>query len=401
MAKVFQQKKGLEGYLYILPAFLLVTIFGLYPIFYTVFVSLHRWRIKRGNFIGFDNYTRVFGEGPWVFFIVGALILLIGSILLREQATKRFQNRSQLLSSNRFSAMSQNERWLMIGHYVSLIAALVITAFTLPQLWETGDDRFFDSFRITIWYSIGAVPVQLAGGLFIAWFLNNKFKGRQVYRVLVLLPYIVPTVAGAAVFERLFSLRPESFANQVLMAFGGEPQEWLIESRGLFELIFGVGQSESGKLIADYWTQWASGPSLALVAILFFNYWVFTGYYALIYSNGLSQIPKELYEAAEVDGAPKRTVFFRIVLPLLSPTTFFLSLLGIIGTFKSFSHIWVLRNPVAGPVADPMSIYIFNVFYTRSLFGYASALSLVLLVIVLLLTLFQNRMMRNRIHYGD
>ena len=74
---------------------------------------------------------------------------------------------------------------------------------------------------------------------------------------------------------------------------------------------------------------------------------------------------------------------------------------GIIGTFKSFSHIWVLRNDFAGPAADPLSIYIFTVFYGRSRFGYASALSLILMAIVLLLTLFQNRLMKNRIFYGD
>jgi len=273
--------------------------------------------------------------------------------------------------------------------------------FSLPNLYFFGDDKMFDSLRVTVWYSLGAVPLQLVGGLAVAWLLNRKFKGRQFFRVVYLLPYIVPVVAGAAVFERLFSLRPESFANQVLLGLGIPPQEWLLERRGLVTMLTGWAAGESGNTVLGYWQSWIEGPSLALVSILAFNWWVFTGYYALIFANGLSQIPKELYEAAEVDGASRRSVFFRIVLPLLSPTTYFLTLLGVIGTFKSFSHIWVLRNNLAGGAADPLSIYIFAVFYGRSRFGYASALSIVLTIIVLLLTVLQQRAAKDRVHYGE
>jgi ABC-type sugar transport system permease subunit len=124
------------------------------------------------------------------------------------------------------------------------------------------------------------------------------------------------------------------------------------------------------------------------------------GYYALIYTNGLSNIPRQLYEAAEVDGAGKLTVFFRITLPLLSPTSYFLTLLGIIGTFKAFAHIYVLRHPAARGEVDPMSVQIFFTFFRKSRFGYAAALSLLLFAIVLVLTLVQRRIMKERVHYG-
>jgi ABC-type sugar transport system permease subunit len=133
---------------------------------------------------------------------------------------------------------------------------------------------------------------------------------------------------------------------------------------------------------------------------MFFNWWVFVGYYALIYTNGLSNIPRQLYEAAEVDGAGKLTVFFKITLPLLSPTTYFLTLLGIIGTFKAFAHIYVLRHPAARGEVDPMSVQIFFTFFRKSRFGYAAAMSLLLFVIVLVLTLAQRRIMKERVHYG-
>lgn len=248
---------------------------------------------------------------------------------------------------------------------------------------------------------LGTVPVQLALGLLIASFLYQKIPAKQAFRVIYLLPYIVPSVASAAVFERLFSLRPESFANQVLALFARPPEQWLLEPKGIFFLLSGERMAAvSESIIANYWLSWAQGPSLALVSIMFFNWWVFVGYYALIYTNGLSNIPRQLYEAAEVDGAGKLIVFFKITLPLLSPTTYFLTLLGIIGTFKAFAHIYVLRHPAARGEVDPMSVQIFFTFFRKSRFGYAAAMSLLLFAIVLVLTLVQRRIMKERVHYG-
>ena len=166
-------------------------------------------------------------------------------------------------------------------------------------------------------------------------------------------------------------------------------------------MLFNWGTGGVATTFAEYWQSWIRGPSLALFSVMIFNYWVYIGYYALIYSNGLSNIPRQLYEAAEVDGAPKRTVLFKIIVPLLSPTTFFLTLLGVIGTFKAFNSIYVLRNPATGGATDPMSIYIFFTFFRRGRFGYAAAMALVLFVLVLGLTFLQRRLMERRIHYGD
>ena len=387
-----------EGYLYILPAFIIIAVFGMYPIFYTFFISLHRWRIRKGDFIGLANYQQIFGEGPWFLLLILGCVAFALALLFRGRVAGKL--RSRPLTEGRFRFIWAQARLPWLLHLLFIIVGIILVIVSLPFLFENGDEKMFTSLRITIWYSLGAVPLQLAGGLFIAWLLNNKFRGQQFYRVIFLLPYIVPIVAGAAVFERLFSIRDESFANQVLISLGLEPQEWLLESEGVFRILFGAGEEISG-VVASYWNEWLGGPSLALVSILFFNWWVFTGYYALIFANGLSQIPKEFYEAAEVDGASRKSVFFRIVLPLLSPTTYFLTLLGIIGTFKSFSHIWVLRNDFIAGAADPLSIYIFTIFYGRSKFGYASALSLILLCIVLLLTIFQNRIMKRSVHYGE
>lgn len=292
------------------------------------------------------------------------------------------------------------------------IAGGVLLVIALSQIFATGDRGMLDSLRVTVWYSLGTVPVQLAMGLGLALLLERKFRGRQAFRVLFLLPFIVPSVASAAVFERILSLRPESLANQIVAPFGGRPLQWLYEPTGVFHLLFGFGSGPivnggnppSANPVANlitYLRTWAGGPSLALFSVMIYNYWVFAGYYALIFLNGLAQIPKQLYDAAEVDGAGRGTIFWRIVLPMLSPSTYFLSLIGVIGTFKAFNHIYVLRSAAAQGTIDPMSVYIFFTFFRMSRFGYAAALSLVLFVIVVILTLAQRRIMERSVFYGE
>ncbi len=378
-----RRHENLTGYLFLSPALLIISVFWIVPLFFTLYVSLYKWRIKRGAFLALGNYGEMFGN-PWILLIVVAALAgtALAAYLLRK-------------------AKSAGNRCLGTSGVLLLLIALAAVAVFIPYLAEVGDEEMFKSLRVTVWYAVGTVPVQLAAGLLLAAFLYRKIPARQAFRVIYLLPYIVPSVASAAVFERLFSLKPESFANQVLALLGRPPAQWLLEPKGIFFLLSGEHLAVSSpNIVGNYWLSWAQGPSLALVSIMFFNWWVFTGYYALIYTNGLANIPRQLYEAAEVDGAGRLTVFFKITLPLLSPTTYFLTLLGIIGTFKAFAHIYVLRYPAARGEVDTMSIQIFFTFFRKSRFGYAAALSLLLFAIVLVLTLVQRRIMKERVHYG-
>ncbi len=386
-------KENLEGYGFIAPAVFLIGLFGLFPVFYTVFVSMHRWRILRGEFLGIANYAEVFGTALWTLGLFAGVLGVWGASLLVGRSAERIQ-------SHRMETRAADKARLGLG-WIGVVLGVVLVVIALPQIWATGDDDMLDSLRITVWYSLGTVPVQLGFGLLLAVLLDGKFKGKQAFRVIFLLPYIVPTVASASIFQVLFSLRPESFANELIGLFGAQPLSWLAERQGVFSMMFGWGTGDAAGTVGQYWQTWSQGPSLALFSIMIFNYWVYIGYYALIYSNGLSNIPRQLYEAAEVDGAPKRTVLFRIIIPLLSPTTYFLTMLGIIGTFKSFNSIYVLRNTATGGATDPMSVYIFFSFFRRSRFGYAAAMSLVLFLLVLALTFLQRRIMEKKVHYGD
>jgi multiple sugar transport system permease protein len=115
----------------------------------------------------------------------------------------------------------------------------------------------------------------------------------------------------------------------------------------------------------------------------------------------LGNIPNELYEAARIDGASEWALFRHITLPLLSPTTFFLSLIAIIGSFRAFTQIWIMRNPANQSAVDTLGVNIFEtVRGTDPNMGYGSAMSFVLFGVILLLTLFQNRIMRSSTDNG-
>lgn len=380
-------KENVEGYLFVAPSTILIGVFGIFPIVFTVFISLHRWRIRMGPFIGLKNYTAMFGSLWFVPILVGAFLLLYAVSRLGKAGSR-----------------AAGTRWKPLAVAARVLVVLAIVAFVVgvvSRIYQSGDSDMLDALRATVWYSAGTVPFQLVLGLLLAVMLDRRFRGRQAFRVIYLMPYIIPIVAGAAVFERIFSLRHSSLANQILYAIGQKPLQWLEEPRGILNLAFGLGSGQAHGAVATYLATWLQGPSLSLVAVMIFNQWVYVGYYALIFSNGLAQIPKQLYDAAEVDGARSGTVFFKIILPLLSPTTFFLTMIGIIGTFKAFAQIYILRNPAAQGSVDTLSIYIFFTFFRKSLFGYAAAVSLLLFVIVLILTLYQRKIMEKRVNYGE
>jgi len=144
---------------------------------------------------------------------------------------------------------------------------------------------------------------------------------------------------------------------------------------------------------------WA-GPSLALVTIMIFGIWSFIGYNTVIFLAGLGNVPKEIYEAAEIDGASKGQMFKNITMPMLSPVTFYLTLVAFIGTFKAFNHIYVMRTPSAQDSVITTSILIWDRFYKANQYSIATSQAIVLFLVILGLTLAQNKLMGERVFYG-
>lgn len=252
-----------------------------------------------------------------------------------------------------------------------------------------------DALVRTALYSIGTVPVQLALGMVLAYLMFYEVTvGKSMFRLFYFMPYIAPQIATATVFTVIFSLRPEGLANQFLGLFGVEEQLWLKEGNGVLRVTYEVLGGDPAHVPAIF-----QGPSLALLTVILFNIWVYAGYNAVIFLAGLGSIPGELYEAARVDGAGRWAAFRNITFPLLSPVTFFLSMLGIIGTFKAFGSVYVLRD-ADNDYVDTITIRIFNVLQEQGNQGYAASLAFVLFAVILLLTLAQNRLSRDRVFYG-
>ena len=167
-------------------------------------------------------------------------------------------------------------------------------------------------------------------------------------------------------------------------------QQWILEQTGILRLLFGPTVPQS-----------LAGPSLALIVIMIYTIWTYIGYDTAIFLAGLVNIPNELYEAARIDGADGWSVFRYITLPLLSPTTFFLSLIAVIGTLQAFTQIWILRTPSSAASVDTVSVYIFRTIQSADPnMGYGSAMSVVLFVAILLLTMAQNRIAEKQVFYG-
>lgn len=286
--------------------------------------------------------------------------------------------------------------WKLGAALLLLVGAWALIA-EVPGVVAQGDPEMWEGLKLTVVYSVGTVPFQLAFGMLLAILLFQRLRGSEFFRMLFFLPYVTPVVASAAVFRQLFSTRLQAPANQVLKLLGVPGQEWLREPSGIFKLVAdGLGLQLP---------TWAAGPSLALVVIMLFTIWSYAGYDAVIYLAGLGNIDRELVEAAEIDGASSWQVFRHITFPLLSPTTYFLSLIAVIGTFKAFTQIWVMTVAAGGGstalgTTDTLSVVIFREFYGKLRYGYASALAFVLFAVILGLTLLNNRLQGSRVFYG-
>lgn len=284
-----------------------------------------------------------------------------------------------------------DRRFVLMGlAAILLVIGAVLLIIELPQAFSEADDDVFQAFGVTVMYAAFSVPLQLTLGLTLAVLLYQNIRWKSFFRVVYFLPYITPFVATSVIFSLLFSHRSGSPANQLLASLGIETQTWLLEPTGIFQIIFGEG-------IPDI----LAGPGLALFVIILYNVWIYAGYSTVIFLAGLGNIPKELYEAARIDGASSWSSFRFITLPLLSPTTFFLMLIATIGTFQAFTQIFLMRRPGAYDAVDTINILIYEeIRDSNPDYAYGSAMAFVLFAVILALTIFQNRFVGRRVFYG-
>lgn len=230
------------------------------------------------------------------------------------------------------------------------------------------DSRFKIALWNTIVYCLATVPLTLVMALGLAIVLNQKVRGRGFFRTISFFPYVASLVAVAAVWNMIFS--PGAGIVNVLLTRLGVPKASL--------------------------PKWAADSNWAMFTVVLFSVWKSMGYYMIIYLAGLQSISAELYEAASIDGANDIRKFISITWPQLKPTTFFVVIMLTINSFKVYDQIYMLTQGGPGTSTLVLVYHIYQTaFVTSTDYGYASAISMVLFAIVLIITVLQFRIEKN------
>ncbi|MBQ3761320.1 MAG: sugar ABC transporter permease [Clostridia bacterium] len=265
-----------------------------------------------------------------------------------------------------------------IGYMVLTFVPIVLSFVYSLSEWNLGVSKSFvgiTNFRYmlfedldfwqvvwnTFYYTIGTVPICLILSLLLAILMNQRMKGKVFFRSVFFFPYVASLVAVAVVWMALFN-PDKGPVNEALRSIGvKDPPGW-------------AGTAE-----------WAMPTVIGLTI------WKQTGYYMVVYLAALQGVPTELYEAARMDGANAFQRFLHVTWPMVTPTTFFVSMMLIIGTFKSYDIMYVTTQGGPGTATKVLAYHIYNNAFVYMKFGYASALSVFLFFVVLLITLIQFR----------
>jgi multiple sugar transport system permease protein len=226
----------------------------------------------------------------------------------------------------------------------------------------------------TLYFMVTIVPLQLALGLLLAVALNQPIRGRLVYRVIYFMPVVTTIIAGAIAFQLLLN-RDYGLFSQAIWTLN----EWT-----------GLPIQPPDFLNS---TQWAK-PSVVLLTL-----WKNTGFTMVIYLAALQGVPQELYDAAQVDGATGWQRFRNVTLPLISPTTFFLFIIQMIGAFQLFTEAFAMMRGGPAQATTTVVYYIYQNAFEFGRMGKASAVAWFLFLFIFLFTFFQTRMQRRWVYY--
>ncbi len=223
------------------------------------------------------------------------------------------------------------------------------------------DPIFWTSLKNTVLFTLFTVLPTMALGLAVAIILNKKLKLRNFFRVSSFIPVVTSLVASSIIWSLILDSTKSGLLNSILVKIGIPPQAWLSSSK------------------------WA------LFSVIMMYIWKNTGYIMLIYLAGLQSIPESLYEAASIDGANETQKFFFITLPLLKPTTNFVFITSVIGSFQVFTPIYIMTGGGPGYSSNTLVNYLYQTGFQDFKMGYASSIAYILFAILFLITIIQRK----------
>ncbi|NIW78517.1 MAG: ABC transporter permease subunit, partial [Calditrichae bacterium] len=258
---------------------------------------------------------------------------------------------SLYLSFHHWNVVSSNKPFVGLNNFIALFQ----------------DTLFWNSFKNTLIYTLH-VPVGMVLSLGVAVLMNRDIRGIAFLRTIFFLPSISSFVAVALVWQWMY-----------------HPQFGLIN---YVLSLFGIGR-----------VGWLTDPDLALISVMVLSIWIGIGYQMVIFLAGLQSIPNEMYESALTDGANAWQRFWYITLPLLRPTTFFVLVTSIINSFQVFTLIYVMTE--GGPLhsTDVVVFRIFESAWDYLKMGYASAMSWILFIVIVIITWLQFKVFGREVHY--
>ncbi len=251
----------------------------------------------------------------------------------------------------------QNAAWAGLDNYTDIFKNFNINRSDLGIMLKN-----------TVLFTLATVPLTIISSLTLAMVLNKAARGAKVLRAVFFFPYVASLVAICVCWS--FMLMKTGPVNQVLAVLGIN--------------------------IAKSWTQ---SRDFALWSIIIVSVWRSAGYYMVMYLAGLQGVPVELYEAATVDGATPWQRFWKVTIPMLTPTTFFVSIMMVISCFKIYDVVAIMTEGGPGRSTKMLVTLIYELSFQQIKYGLASAVAMVLLVIVLAVTIIQFRGEKKWVNY--
>ncbi len=306
------RREAIEGYLFLLPNFILFMVFFAYPLFRSFYYSLTDFNLfQEPNFVGLNNYIKALG----------------------------------------FSISN--------GQLI------------------TNDPTFWTALGNTVLYAIGVLLFSVVPAFLLAWMLNSRLRGMTIFRALIYIPVVASIVGSALVWNWIFQGQ-NGVLNTVITAI----------VTGLNNLIFnGLGRS-----ITDPNIQWLLSSDTALLSLIIMTSWATIGYDMVVFLAALQGIPTYLYEAATVDGSSRWNTLLKIVVPMMTPTIFFILVTNTISSLQIFSEPYIMTQ--GGPANSTLTIvfYLYQKGFQRFQMGYGAALAWIVFALILIITIIQFRL---------
>lgn len=324
----------LNGWLFLSPNLLGFLIFFAGPLLLSLYFSFtDSDAVSTPRWIGLDNYARIFN-------------MTLQPLFTPDQAAR------DVFDINVYSELAR----FSLGNRSFVIGA---------------EDRlFWIALRNTLLFAVVAVPLSIVPALVLANVLNSKLPGMKIFRAAFFLPSIAAVIGISLVWQWLFN-----------------------STIGYINYFITIGieflNSAFGLALIDPKIQWLSSSQTALLAVIILFTWQTMGFNTVLFLAGLQNIPKEIYEAATVDGAGRWPRFFRITIPLLATTTFFVITTTSIQAMQIFEQIFIMINPPEGPNNSTVSLvlYLYRSGFQNFRQGYASAIAWVLFLAIFSITL--------------